>query len=111
MAARGRGLMAQKNNSGIRKAAALLATLGEGCAAHLLKRLNEEEIQRVTQAIAQLQHITSADAETVLDEYRKMLLAQQYIVKGGIDYARDMLYTAFGAEVANRLLERLRERM
>ena len=97
--------------SGVQKAATLLATLGEVTGGQVLKRLNEEEIQKVSQAIAQLSHITSATAEVVLNEFRQMVLAQQYVVKGGMDYAKSMLYSAFGPEVATRLLDRLRERM
>ena len=97
--------------SGIAKAAAVLATLGEKAGAQILKFLTEDEVARVTQAIAQLQHLTSTDAETILDEYRHMLLAQQYVVKGGMDYAKGMLMNAFGPDVATRVMDRLKERM
>ena len=97
--------------SGIDKAAAVLATLGEKAGAQILKFLTEDEVARVTQAIAQLQHLTSTDAETILDEYRHMLLAQQYVVKGGMDYAKGMLMNAFGPDVATRVMDRLKERM
>jgi flagellar motor switch protein FliG len=100
-----------KTVSGMQKTAALLATLGEKTSAQVIKHLNEEEVQRVTQAIAQLEHLSSSEAEHVLEEYNQMLLAQQYVVKGGLDYARSMLFNAFGPEVAGRLLDRLRERM
>ncbi len=97
--------------TGMDKAAALLATLGERIGAQLLKHLNEDEVQRLVQALAQLQHLSSVRCEEVLDEYRQMLLAQQFVVKGGIDYARSMLYSAFGPDVAMRLMDRLKERM
>jgi flagellar motor switch protein FliG len=93
---------------GVQKAAALLATLGENTSADILKHLNEEEVQAVSQAVAQLPHMTSTVASTVLEEFDQMVTAQQYVVKGGIDYAREMLHHAFGAEVANRLLERVK---
>jgi flagellar motor switch protein FliG len=97
--------------SGATKAAALLATLGEKVGAHLLKHLSEEEVQRVMQALAQLERLSSQKAEEILDEYRQMLMAQQFVVKGGMDYARGMLYSAFGPDVATKLMERLKERM
>ena len=96
---------------GISKAAALLATLGEKASGQVLKHLTEEEIQKVTQAVAQLTHISSGQAEAVLEEYQQMLLAQQYVVKGGMEYAKNMLFGAFGPDVATRLLDRLREKM
>ena len=96
---------------GVTKAATLLTTLGEKASAQVLKHLGEDEVQKVTQAVAQMTRVSSNDAERVLEEYRQMLLAQQYVVKGGIDYAKGMLFSAFGPEVATRLLDRLREKM
>jgi flagellar motor switch protein FliG len=93
--------------SGVDKAATLLATLGQTTSAEILKHLSEDEVQRVSQAVAQLTRLSSDEAETVLEEFDQMVMAQQYVVKGGIDYARDMLHHAFGAEVATRLLDRV----
>jgi flagellar motor switch protein FliG len=94
--------------TGIEKAAALLATLGENASAAILKHLNEDEVQRVSQAVAQLGNLSSSEAETVLEEFDQMVVAQQYVVKGGIDYAREMLHHAFGAETASRLLDQVK---
>jgi flagellar motor switch protein FliG len=97
--------------NGNQKIAALLATLGQTASAQIIKHLNEDEVQRVSQAIAQLDRLGSEQAEQVLEEYHQMMVAQQYVVKGGIDYARNMLMSAFGPEVATRLLERMKEKM
>jgi flagellar motor switch protein FliG len=97
--------------TGSAKAAALLATLGERIGAQILKHLTEDEVQKVSQSIAQLQHLSSVQAESVLEEYRQMLMAQQYVVKGGLDYAKSMLFSAFGPDVATRLMDRLKEQM
>ena len=97
--------------TGLQKAAALLTSLGEKSGAQIVKHLNEEEVQKVSQAIAHLGNLTSSQAEEVVEEYGRMLLAQQYVVKGGMDYARSMLFSAFGPEVATRLLDRVREKM
>jgi flagellar motor switch protein FliG len=93
--------------SGVDKAATLLATLGQQASAEILKHLQEEEIQRVSQAVAQLNNLSSAEAETVLEEFDQMVVAQQYVVKGGIEYAREMLHHAFGSETATRLVDRV----
>jgi flagellar motor switch protein FliG len=97
--------------SGLQKAAALLTSVGEAASAQILRHLNEDEIQRVTEHVATLNHLSSTDAESVIEEYHQMLLAQQYVVKGGLDYARNMLQNAFGPETAMRLLDRLREKL
>src|SRR3954453_23938404 len=94
--------------TGASKAAALLATVGESASAQILKHLNEEEVQRVSQAVAQLTRVDSSEAEAILEEFHQMVAAQQYVVKGGIDYVREMLHHAFGAEVASRLLDQVK---
>jgi flagellar motor switch protein FliG len=103
---------AKPNNlSGLNKAAALLTTLGEASSAGLIRHLTEEEVQRVSQAIAQLENLKSHDAESILEEFHQMLVAQQYVVKGGLDYAESMLCNAFGADTASRLIERVKTTM
>src|SRR5205085_4558040 len=46
-------------------------------------------------------------AEAVLEECYQMVLAHDYVLKGGIDYARKLLVTAFGPEQAKKMLDRL----
>lgn len=94
--------------TGVDKAAALLATVGESASAKILKHLNEDEVQRVSQAVAQLTRVDSSEAEAVLEEFDQMVMAQQFVVKGGMEYAREMLHHAFGAETATRLLDQVK---
>ena len=51
--------------------------------------------------------LTSEEAEGVLEEFYQMSIAHDYVVKGGIDYARKMLISAFGPEQARKMLDRL----
>ncbi len=92
---------------GLQKAAVLLVTLGEDSSAEVLKELSEEEIGLLTRAIARSSNITSQQAESVLGEFHTMIVAQEFVVKGGLDYARKMLARAFGPESAKRLIDRL----
>jgi flagellar motor switch protein FliG len=46
-------------------------------------------------------------AEAVLDEYHQMSIAHGYVTKGGMEYAKNMLFNAFGPELAKRLMDRL----
>jgi flagellar motor switch protein FliG len=101
----------RKELTNLQKAATLLTTLGEHTGAQIIKHLSEDEIHKVTQAIAQLPQTTGTQAQEVLEDFKNMLMAQQYILKGGFDYARKMLYSAFGPEMATRLLDRLKERI
>jgi flagellar motor switch protein FliG len=98
---------AGENLRGLQKAAVLLVTLGEESSAEVLKQLSEEEVDLITRAIARVSNINSHQAESILDEFHQMTTAQEFVVKGGIDYARKMLAKAFGPEAAKRLVDRL----
>src|SRR5437667_3129374 len=92
---------------GIRKAAILLVTLGEETSAELLRQLEEQEVQDIGREVARLSSVTPEQAEAVLDEFHQMSVAHDYVLKGGIDYARKVLNTAYGPEAAKKVLDRL----
>ena len=93
--------------SGLRKAAILLIMLGEEASSVILRGLDEDEVQEISREIARVQSLTSEQAEGVLEEFYQMAVAHDYVVKGGIDYARKVLINAFGAEAAKKMLDRL----
>ncbi|HTU45173.1 MAG TPA: flagellar motor switch protein FliG [Bryobacteraceae bacterium] len=93
--------------TGAQKAAILMVILGEETSGALLRELDEEEVQYIGRGIAGIPVITSEIAEEVLAEFYEMIVAQDYILKGGLEYARKVLESAFGADRAKRLLDRL----
>ena len=95
------------NNPGVRKAAILMITLGEQASAEIVRQLSEDDAQRVSREVARISAITPEQAEAVLEEFYQIAMAGQYVVRGGIDYARNMLMSAFGPDAGRRLLERL----
>ena len=93
--------------SGLRKAAILMVILGDQLSAEILKQLDEEEVQTIGREVARITSITSDNAENVLEEFYQMTVAHDYMLKGGIDYARKILMNAFGPEHAKKMLDRL----
>lgn len=93
--------------SGAQKAAVLIVTLGETLGAEIFKKLDEDEVASIGKEVARIQSITSEDAELILEEFYQMSMAQNYVLKGGIDYAKKILISAFGPESGKRLLDRL----
>jgi flagellar motor switch protein FliG len=91
----------------LRKAAMLLVVLGEQTSAELLTQLSEEDVNKVSREIAKITAISSEQAEDVLNEFNHIATAGDYVARGGIEFARKLLLTAFPAEVAKRLLDRL----
>jgi flagellar motor switch protein FliG len=93
--------------SGLRKTAILMITLGEETCAEIMKNLDEDEVQQITREVARVSALNSEEAEGILEEFYQMTVAHDYVLKGGIDYARKVLINAFGPEAARKMLDRL----
>jgi flagellar motor switch protein FliG len=99
--------VAVNQTTGPQKAATLLVILGDQVSAEILKQLDEDEVQLISREVARVASITSEQCEGILQEFHEMSVAREYVLKGGVDYARKLLLTAFGSEAAKRLLDRL----
>ena len=97
----------QSQMTGVRKAAVLLAVLGEEAAATILRGLPEDELNRVTQEIARLGTVPKEASLKVMEEYQQLAIAQEYIAQGGQDAAQRMLVKAFGENGAREMVQRL----
>src|SRR5271170_3852077 len=95
------------NVPGIRKAAILMIILGDQATADILRQMDEEEVQAIGHEVARITSISNDQAEGVLEEFYQMSMARDFVLKGGLDYARKMLMNAFGPEHATKLLDRL----
>jgi flagellar motor switch protein FliG len=93
--------------TGLRKAAILMVVLGDQASGEIFKQLDEDEIQAIGREVARLPHITSDQAEIVLEEFYQMSVAHDYVLKGGVDYAKKILMNAFGPEHSKKMLDRL----
>ncbi len=94
--------------SGSQKAAILLVTLGEQASAPVIKLLTGDELKAVTRAIADLHLITPPQAQAVIEEfYETTVVAHGYPHRGGADYAKRMLTSAFGREESGRIATEL----
>ena len=93
--------------SGIRKAAMVLVLLGDKASGEIVKQLSEDEVQSVSREITRLDAISSEHAESLLEEFYQMNMAHDYVVRGGMDYAKKMLVHAFGPDVSKKLIDRL----
>jgi flagellar motor switch protein FliG len=92
---------------GIRKAAVLMIILGEQTSAEILRQLDDEEVQAIGREVARITSINNEQAESIVEEFYQMSMARDYVLKGGIDYAKKMLMNAFGPEHAKKLMDRL----
>jgi flagellar motor switch protein FliG len=92
--------------NGVRKAAILMALMGEEAATAVYRSLSERDVQVVTKELAGLGRVVAEDAHGVLDEYSN-LAAQESLATGDLELATRLLVNAFGTDAANDLLQKL----
>ena len=93
--------------SGKQKAAIFLVTLGSDISSEIFKHLREDEIETLTWEIARLENIEPEDRDMVLQEFQELMMAQDFITTGGIDYARELLEKSLGSQKAVDIINRL----
>ena len=93
--------------TGRQKAAIFLVTLGSEISSEIFKHLREDEIEQLTFEIARLESIEAVDRDQVLMEFQEMMMAQDFISTGGIDYARELLEKSLGSQKAVDIINRL----
>lgn len=93
--------------TGRQKAAIFLVAVGNDTASEIFKHLREDEIEQITFEIARLDKITPEDKEKVLVEFNELMMAQEFITNGGIDFARGLLEKALGNQKAIDIINRL----
>ncbi len=93
--------------NGRQKAAALLIALGPELSSQVLKHLADEDIERVTMEILNMERIAGEVQEEVLEECYEMCLAKEYISSGGLNYANELLSKAVGPQRASSIMERV----
>jgi len=93
--------------TGRQKAAIFLIAVGSEVSTEIFKHLREDEIEMITFEIARLDKITPEDKEKVLVEFNELMMAQEFITNGGIDFARSLLEKALGNQKAIDIINRL----
>jgi flagellar motor switch protein FliG len=90
--------------SGLRKAAVLLVAVGEELAGEILRALPEQDVQRITEELADLRGISPQMSADVMEEFWELLETQGFVMHGGLDYASRLLIETFGKARADDLL-------
>lgn len=93
--------------TGIRKAAILLVVLGDEVASLIYKKLPDTDLKLITQEITDLEYISPQIAASVLEEYHRLTLTQEYLAQGGPSYASQLLVKTFGEVGAKSLLDQV----
>jgi flagellar motor switch protein FliG len=93
------------------KVAILLVQLGEDVTTTLFSRMNVDAITEISKYIANNRSIEKNIGAAVLEEFYAIIQSNQYLNTGGMEYARELLYKALGADEAKKVLEKLSKTM
>jgi len=96
-----------KELTGRQKAAIFLVSIGSDISSEIFKYLREDEIETLTFEIARLETIEPEQKDAILTEFQELMMANQFISIGGIDYARELLEKSLGSQKAVDIINRL----
>lgn len=93
--------------SPVQKAALIIIAMGVQNAAQVMKNLSDSEIEKITIEIARLRDVPANILGDVIEEFYQLMLANQYIVQGGLTYAQKVLESAWGHKRAEDIIKRV----
>jgi len=91
----------------LQKAALILVAMGHDNAGAIMRNFTEKEGEKISIEIAKMQNVSVDALSDTIDEFYQMMLANQYIVQGGIHYAKQALEAAYGLKKAEEILKRV----
>ncbi len=92
-------------DTGLERCAILMMSLGEDAAAEVFKYLSARDVQLIGGAMASLRHITRADVDAVLEEFRQEADQFLSVNLGSEEYIRSVLTKALGSDRAAGVIE------
>ncbi len=90
------------------KVAALLIVLGPATASEIMKNIQDTEVlEQITLDIAAMNKLPIETLEGIIEEFHTIFQANSMLASGGMNYAKTLLEKAYGAEQAEKILDRL----
>lgn len=94
--------------TGVKKAAILLIALGSDLSSRVLKSgFRDVEIEQLTQEISNMIKIPPEIKNAVIDEFLELRQAREYLLHGGLNYAKELLEKAVGHQKASEIINKL----
>lgn len=97
----------KKKMTGTERAAVFLLTVGEKDAAEVLKHMSPKEVQKIGEAMANIEGIDKNTVTDVLASFVEKVEAHTSLGVGNDDYLRNVLETALGKDNAGSILDRI----
>ena len=99
--------LTSENLSVTQKAAMLLIAMGVDNAAQVMKNMSDSEVEKISFEIAKLRDIPPEVLSEVILEFYEVMIANETLVQGGFDYAKDLLESAWGDKKSDDVIKRL----
>lgn len=93
--------------SGAEKAVVLLMSLGPEKAASVFRHLHDQEIEQLSLGMAEARQVPAGARNFVFREFAETAMAQEFLIEGGVGFAREVLESAVGFERAEEIIGRL----
>lgn len=86
-----------------------MIALGSETSSKIMKQLPESMIQQVSYEIANTDYVSPEERDEVMNEFVNTAQARQYVLDGGIEYARNLLNQALGPQKAKEVIDVLNQ--
>ncbi|MCH7904078.1 MAG: flagellar motor switch protein FliG [Armatimonadetes bacterium] len=90
-----------------KKAAIVLAVIGQDLASELIKHFSEDQIETLSLEMARLEKVSSDARNAIVEEFHELAMAQDFIAEGGVEAAKKLLNKAFGEEKADHMIKKI----
>ena len=97
--------------TGKKKISIFLLAMGPDIASRLLKMLPEQEIENISMEVANLSMVKKEVRDEIIDEFLLLAEAQQVMLEGGVEMARELLEKTLGHNKATEIIKRLKEQI
>jgi flagellar motor switch protein FliG len=84
-----------------------MVLLGDEASAGIFRCLPDDEVQEISREISKLGQIDPQTADSVIEDFYRLLLAQSFLERGGPEQAQRILAKAFGLDLTRNLLDSL----
>jgi len=97
--------------TGTQKVAVVLMNMGHAQAATVLQQFSDAEAEEIAAEIIQMQRVSADVTDSALTEFHGAATLGRLGVRGGADFATELLETSFGAERAAGVMKRVASSM
>ncbi|MGE5806122.1 MAG: flagellar motor switch protein FliG, partial [Ignavibacteria bacterium] len=86
----------------------LMIALKTETAAEVFKYLDPAIIENISTEITKIKNIPSQRIDSILEEFYEMIIAREYVIEGGVEYAEVLLEKSFGKPKAIEIIEKVK---